>query len=120
MSLTGTDAERACTVIVMNGGDSVNLTNSYTYRSSLTPVITSVTPRRGGTAGGTRLMITGSGFRCRTDQNCIILKLIVLQPCFNTQCSLNVALLLQSKTFHCIAQSTPALLHYFSIDYILL
>ncbi|XP_051729222.1 fibrocystin-L-like [Ctenopharyngodon idella] len=58
----GTEAERACTVIVMNGGDAVNLTNSYTYRSSLTPVITSVTPRRGGTAGGTRLTITGSGF----------------------------------------------------------
>ncbi|CAM4636768.1 unnamed protein product [Leuciscus chuanchicus] len=58
----GSEAERACTVIVMNGGDTVNLTNSYTYRSSLTPVITSVSPRRGGTAGGTRLTITGTGF----------------------------------------------------------
>uniref|UniRef100_A0A673FZ74 Fibrocystin-L-like n=1 Tax=Sinocyclocheilus rhinocerous TaxID=307959 RepID=A0A673FZ74_9TELE len=64
----GTEAERACTVIVMNGGDAVNLTNSYTYRSSLTPVITDVTPRRGGTAGGTRLTITGSGFSSNVNE----------------------------------------------------
>lgn len=71
LSLAGSEAERACTVIVMNGGDTVNLTNSYTYRSSLTPVITNVSPRRGGTAGGSRLTITGTGFRCRTDQNIV-------------------------------------------------
>ncbi|XP_016299954.1 fibrocystin-L-like [Sinocyclocheilus anshuiensis] len=64
----GTEAEQACTVIVMNGGDAVNLTNSYTYRSSLTPVITDVTPRRGGTAGGTRLTITGSGFSSNVNE----------------------------------------------------
>ncbi|KAK9957826.1 hypothetical protein ABG768_012036 [Culter alburnus] len=64
----GSEAERACTVIVMNGGDAVNLTNSYTYRSSLTPVITNVTPRRGGTAGGTRLTITGSGFSSNVNE----------------------------------------------------
>ncbi|KAK2887447.1 hypothetical protein Q8A67_015675 [Cirrhinus molitorella] len=64
----GTEAERACTVVVMNGGDTVNLTNSYTYRSSLTPVITDVTPRRGGTAGGTRLTITGSGFSTNVNE----------------------------------------------------
>ncbi|XP_056106662.1 fibrocystin-L-like [Rhinichthys klamathensis goyatoka] len=64
----GIEAERACTVIVMNGGDTVNLTNSYTYRSSLTPVITTVSPRRGGTAGGTRLTITGSGFSSNVNE----------------------------------------------------
>ncbi|XP_026145815.1 PKHD1 like 1, tandem duplicate 1 isoform X2 [Carassius auratus] len=64
----GTEAERPCTVVVMNGGDTVNLTNSYTYRSSLTPVINNVTPRRGGTAGGTRLMITGSGFSSNVNE----------------------------------------------------
>ncbi|RXN34425.1 fibrocystin-L isoform X1 [Labeo rohita] len=64
----GTEAERACTVIVMNGGNAVNLTNSYTYKSSLTPVITNVTPRRGGTAGGTRLTITGSGFSSNVNE----------------------------------------------------
>ncbi|NP_001305057.1 PKHD1 like 1, tandem duplicate 1 isoform X1 [Danio rerio] len=58
----GSEAFQVCAVIVMNGGDSVNLTSGYTYRSSLTPVISNVTPRRGGTAGGTRLTITGSGF----------------------------------------------------------
>ncbi|KAI2652983.1 Fibrocystin-L [Labeo rohita] len=63
-----TEAERACTVIVMNGGNAVNLTNSYTYKSSLTPVITNVTPRRGGTAGGTRLTITGSGFSSNVNE----------------------------------------------------
>jgi len=72
LSLAGSEAERACTVIVMNGGDTANLTNSYTYRSSLTPVITTVSPRRGGTAGGTRLTITGSGFRCRTNRIYIV------------------------------------------------
>ncbi|ROL45843.1 Fibrocystin-L [Anabarilius grahami] len=64
----GSEAEQACTVIVMNGGDAVNLTNSYTYRSSLTPVITNITPRRGGTAGGTRLTITGSGFSSNVNE----------------------------------------------------
>nr|XP_055075127.1 fibrocystin-L-like [Misgurnus anguillicaudatus] len=58
----GSDTERVCMVAVINGDDRVNLTIGYTYRSSLTPVISAVTPRRGGTAGGTRLTITGSGF----------------------------------------------------------
>ncbi|XP_073714829.1 fibrocystin-L [Misgurnus anguillicaudatus] len=56
------ETSRACEVVVMNGNNRVNLTIGYTYRSSLTPVISDVTPRRGGTAGGTRLTITGSGF----------------------------------------------------------
>nr|XP_055075555.1 fibrocystin-L-like [Misgurnus anguillicaudatus] len=58
----GNETVQVCEVVVMNGDDRVNLTIGYTYRSSLTPVISDVTPRRGGTAGGTRLTITGSGF----------------------------------------------------------
>ncbi|XP_057182580.1 fibrocystin-L-like [Triplophysa rosa] len=58
----GNETEQVCMVSVMNGNDTVSITAGYTYRSSLTPVITDVTPRRGGTAGGTRLTITGSGF----------------------------------------------------------
>nr|XP_055075552.1 fibrocystin-L-like [Misgurnus anguillicaudatus] len=58
----GNETDRVCEVVVMNGNNRVNLTIGYTYRSSLTPVISAVTPRRGGTAGGTRLTITGSGF----------------------------------------------------------
>ncbi|XP_077870118.1 fibrocystin-L-like [Saccoglossus kowalevskii] len=37
--------------------------NALTYDSSITPIITSVSPRRGGTGGGTPITITGSGFR---------------------------------------------------------
>lgn len=54
----------SCVVAVNNQMDSVNISNGYNYKSQLTPVITEVSPRRGGTAGGTRLTITGSGFRC--------------------------------------------------------
>ncbi|XP_065144791.1 fibrocystin-L-like [Paramisgurnus dabryanus] len=58
----GNETDQVCEVEVMNGDNRVNLTAGYTYRSSLTPVISDVTPRRGGTAGGTRLTITGSAF----------------------------------------------------------
>ncbi|XP_011607160.2 fibrocystin-L isoform X2 [Takifugu rubripes] len=52
----------SCTVVVNNKLKSVNISNGFTYKSQLTPVITEVSPRRGGTAGGTSLTITGSGF----------------------------------------------------------
>lgn len=61
--LAGTQSEVSCVVAVINPHDAVNVSNGFTYRSQLTPVITQVSPRRGGTAGGTRLTITGSGFR---------------------------------------------------------
>ncbi|KAA0710212.1 Fibrocystin-L Polycystic kidney and hepatic disease 1-like protein 1 [Triplophysa tibetana] len=64
----GNKTEQVCRVSVFNGNDTVNITTGYTYRSSLTPVITDVTPRRGGTAGGTRLTITGSGFSTNTSE----------------------------------------------------
>ncbi|KAI7798959.1 putative fibrocystin-L, partial [Triplophysa rosa] len=64
----GNKTEQVCMVSVFNGKDTVNITAGYTYRSSLTPVITDVTPRRGGTAGGTRLTITGSGFSANTSE----------------------------------------------------
>ena len=37
-------------------------TQSITYKASLTPTVDSVTPRRGGTAGGTDLTIVGQDF----------------------------------------------------------
>ncbi|XP_066572050.1 PKHD1 like 1, tandem duplicate 1 isoform X2 [Amia ocellicauda] len=58
----GTGTQQDCTVKVMNGQESVNVSNGFSYKLSLTPVITEVSPRRGGTAGGTRLTITGSNF----------------------------------------------------------
>ncbi|XP_036949440.1 PKHD1 like 1, tandem duplicate 1 isoform X2 [Acanthopagrus latus] len=58
----GSQSDVSCVVAVVNRLDAVNISNGFTYRSQLTPVITEVSPRRGGTAGGTRLTITGSGF----------------------------------------------------------
>ncbi|XP_076157842.1 PKHD1 like 1, tandem duplicate 1 [Alosa pseudoharengus] len=60
--INGSNATHSCPVTVVNGKDSVNKSDGYSYKSSLTPAITDVSPRRGGTAGGTRLTITGSGF----------------------------------------------------------
>ncbi|MBN3294523.1 PKHL1 protein, partial [Polypterus senegalus] len=58
----GTGTQLVCDVSVVNGNASVTSQQAFTYKSSLTPVITSVSPRRGGTGGGTSLTITGSGF----------------------------------------------------------
>lgn len=63
MVLTGTQSELSCTVVVLNSYGSANITKGYTYKTSLTPVIMDVSPRRGGTAGGTLLTVTGYGFR---------------------------------------------------------
>ncbi|KAJ8273405.1 hypothetical protein GJAV_G00101260 [Gymnothorax javanicus] len=57
-----TEETLACTVEVLQANDSMSLPSAFTYRSVLTPAITEVSPRRGGTAGGTRLTITGSNF----------------------------------------------------------
>uniref|UniRef100_A0A803KL97 Dual-specificity protein phosphatase 22 n=1 Tax=Xenopus tropicalis TaxID=8364 RepID=A0A803KL97_XENTR len=54
---------RTCDVQVANGNNYIQLNSSFTYNSSLTPIIFDVTPKRGGTAGGTNLTITGSQFR---------------------------------------------------------
>ncbi|XP_022094388.1 fibrocystin-L-like [Acanthaster planci] len=54
----------ACDVIVtLASGSSVTKSDAFTYKTSLTPVIDSVEPRRGGTQGGTGLVIKGSGFQ---------------------------------------------------------
>ncbi|XP_028646735.2 PKHD1 like 1, tandem duplicate 1 [Erpetoichthys calabaricus] len=58
----GTGTQLVCDVSVVNGNTSMTSRQAFTYKSSLTPVITSVSPRRGGTGGGTSLTITGSGF----------------------------------------------------------
>lgn len=52
-----------CDVEVINPNNlTVVLQSGFSYRNSLTPSISSVSPARGGTAGGTTLTITGSGF----------------------------------------------------------
>ncbi|XP_044514196.1 fibrocystin-L [Gracilinanus agilis] len=58
----GSGAHQDCEVRVANGEFSTKSNTAFTYMASLTPVITEVTPRRGGTEGGTRLTIKGSGF----------------------------------------------------------
>ncbi|XP_013209363.1 fibrocystin-L [Microtus ochrogaster] len=58
----GSGPEQACGVSVINGKDSTQSTMPFTYTLSLTPLIAEISPRRGSTAGGTRLTVTGSGF----------------------------------------------------------
>ncbi|KAM9737277.1 LOW QUALITY PROTEIN: PKHD1 like 1, tandem duplicate 1 [Menidia menidia] len=58
----GSQSEVSCPVSVVNPLDAANMSGGFTYKSELTPVIREVSPRRGGTAGGTRLTIAGSGF----------------------------------------------------------
>ncbi|PWA19457.1 hypothetical protein CCH79_00020609 [Gambusia affinis] len=60
---SGSDSAVGCHVSVLNLLDAVNVSQGFTYRAALTPVVSQVSPRRGGTAGGTRLTISGSGFR---------------------------------------------------------
>uniref|UniRef100_A0A3B3X637 G8 domain-containing protein n=1 Tax=Poecilia mexicana TaxID=48701 RepID=A0A3B3X637_9TELE len=63
----GSDSAVGCHVSVLNRLDAVNVSQGFTYRAALTPVVSQVSPRRGGTAGGTRLTISGSGFSSRLD-----------------------------------------------------
>ncbi|XP_061597205.1 fibrocystin-L-like isoform X1 [Cololabis saira] len=58
----GSQSQLSCQVSVINPLDAASLSDGFAYRSDLTPVISQVSPRRGGTAGGTRLTIAGSGF----------------------------------------------------------
>lgn len=61
----GSGPEQACGLSVVNGKDSTQSTMPFTYTLSQTPLIVEISPRRGSTAGGTRLTVTGSGFRYR-------------------------------------------------------
>ena len=49
-------------VTVAEGSTTISSMNVYTYVSGGVPFISSVTPSRSGTGGGTRLTITGSGY----------------------------------------------------------
>ncbi|CAF3592631.1 unnamed protein product [Rotaria sordida] len=52
--------DQSCSLTVTVGSLSQNIT--YVYQSSLTATITSISPTRGGTGGGTSLAITGTNF----------------------------------------------------------
>ncbi|XP_064100089.1 fibrocystin-L-like [Macrobrachium nipponense] len=59
----GTLKSKDCDITVTNeNGPLETSKNGFTYNASLTPSILDVTPRRGGTAGGTRIKINGTGF----------------------------------------------------------
>ncbi|XP_042639560.1 fibrocystin-L [Orycteropus afer afer] len=58
----GRGPEQACEVSVVNGKDLSQSTTPFTYNVSLTPLITEIAPKKGSTAGGTRLTVMGSGF----------------------------------------------------------
>jgi len=53
-------SDSSCALVVSENG--LAETRSFVYKLSLTPVLTRVSPARGGTGGGTRLTIEGSGF----------------------------------------------------------
>ena len=54
-----TTDQRCDVIVVVNG---ISRTGSFTYRKNLTSTITDITPRRGGTGGGTAVTIIGTGF----------------------------------------------------------
>ncbi|XP_036904303.1 fibrocystin-L isoform X2 [Sturnira hondurensis] len=58
----GPGPEQVCEVSVANGKDLSQSATPFSYTMSLTPLITRISPKRGSTAGGTRLTVVGSGF----------------------------------------------------------
>ena len=51
-----------CDIIIESSGMSVNITDGYQYNLNLTPFVDSINRTRGGTEGGSPIMITGQGF----------------------------------------------------------
>ncbi|XP_075406661.1 fibrocystin-L [Tenrec ecaudatus] len=54
--------EQACEVSVANGKHTSQSMMPFVYNVSQTPIIMEIAPKRGSTAGGTRLTVLGSGF----------------------------------------------------------
>lgn len=52
-----------CSIVITVGEDQDTATDAWQYDRTKTPMITSVSPERGGTGGGTNLTIVGTGFR---------------------------------------------------------
>ena len=63
--------DQQCDIEVRLNGFTSPLANGYTYKLALTSKITSVTPSRGGTGGGTTLTIQGSGFSSIPSDNVV-------------------------------------------------
>ena len=59
---SGSGTEDCAVSLSQVSGKSVDLTDTFTYDEALTPQVTSVSPQRGGTGGGTSITIEGTGF----------------------------------------------------------
>ena len=54
------NSDKRCDLKIVENGEEI--TRTFDYKVSLSPLLSSVSPMRGGTGGGTLLTITGSGF----------------------------------------------------------
>ena len=62
-SMTGSSESLVnCGVVIESTGVSLQFNDMFTYSMDLTPVVTSINRTRGGTQGGSRILITGEGF----------------------------------------------------------
>lgn len=66
-----------CDVTIILNNFIANLTNGFTYKPEMTSQITSVTPSRGGTGGGTTLTICGFGFSDTSSDNIVTIDGVV-------------------------------------------
>lgn len=78
--------DQPCDVIITLNGLTSSLPGEFTYKTAMTSEITSVTPRRGGTGGGTTLTIRGVGFSSTHNVNVVT---IDGTPCTITSSSSN-------------------------------
>lgn len=63
--------DQVCDIEITLNGLSATLSNGFTYKLEMTSQITSITPSRGGTGGGTTLTIHGSGFSDTQSDNVV-------------------------------------------------
>jgi hypothetical protein len=63
-----------CSVgLSVNGNAQTPLSNIVTYKQSLTPIVTTVSPMYGPSAGGTEVTITGTGFSETETENMVMI-----------------------------------------------
>ena len=60
MPPSGDNLDKDCELLVSVNG--MQAQSSFRYSAALSPILSSVSPKRGGSAGGTLITITGSGF----------------------------------------------------------
>ena len=63
--------DQVCDIEITLNGLTSTLSSGFTYKLAMTSQITSVTPSRGGTGGGTTLTIRGSGFSNTQSDNVV-------------------------------------------------